>query len=213
MARGASPAAILGVLTDRLGELERADGIARQSAREGVTIRDRERSILRLADALSMGVTPGDVLVVVPSASKANRDLESISRAGEVMGRLGQKGIPPSETREIVASATAAGWTQEQLGGLAQVFVEAKRLGIPKERLRQALVDGIRDKKEATDLLDDLKRNSRGESASSGPAEAPESGPASGPSGSAKKGRAGGAHAPAPKGPPPHPPVPRGPHR
>ncbi len=214
MARHAGPATILGVLSDRVGDLEKADDIARRCAREGIAIRDRERSVLRLADSLSMGVTPGDVLSVLPAASKANRDLESVSRAGEVMGRLGQKGFPPSETRGIVASATAAGWTREQMDGLVLVFLEGQRLGLSKERLRQALADGIREKKEPSGLVDDLKRNAKAEAASSAPAESPDSGPASGTSGAPKRGKVGGAHGPAPgaKGPPPHPPVPRGPH-
>src|SRR6266568_1256853 len=159
MARRAEPSAILAVLSDRLSKLQRADDVVRGCAK-GIAVRDRERSLLRLADSFSMGVTPGDVMSVLPAAARANRDLESVSQAAEVMGRLGRKGFPPEDTREVLAAATAAGWTRDQTDGLVDVFLEARRLGITQEKTRQILAEGILEKKEPAGLVEVMKRSS-----------------------------------------------------
>src|SRR6266571_7362628 len=159
MARRAEPSAILAVLSDRLSKLQRADDVVRGCAK-GIAVRDRERSLLRLADSFSMGVTPGDVMSVLPAAARANRDLESVSQAAEVMGRLGRKGFPPEDTREVLAAATAAGWTRDQTDGLVDVFLEARRLGVTQEKTRQILAEGILEKKEPAGLVEVMKRSS-----------------------------------------------------
>src|SRR6266542_912526 len=159
--RGAPRAGLaLPVLSDRLSKLQRADDVVRGCAKEGIAVRDRERSLLRLADSFSMGVTPGDVMSVLPAAARANRDLESVSQAAEVMGRLGRKGFPPEDTREVLAAATAAGWTRDQTDGLVDVFLEARRLGVTREKTRQILAEGILEKKEPAGLVEVMKRSS-----------------------------------------------------
>src|SRR6266568_3377611 len=160
MARRAEPSAILAVLSDRLSKLQRADDVVRGCAKEGIAVRDRERSLLRLADSFSMGVTPGDVMSVLPAAARANRDLESVSQAAEVMGRLGPKRFPPEDTREVLGAATAAGWTRDQTDGLVDVFLEARRLGVTQEKTRQILAEGILEKKEPAGLVEVMKRSS-----------------------------------------------------
>jgi hypothetical protein len=182
MARRAEPSAILGVLSDRLSYLERADDMTRRCAKEGITVRDRERSLMRLADSFSMGVTPGDIVSVLPAAARASRDLESVSGAAEVMGRLGRKGFPPGDTRDVLAAAAAAGWTRDQMDGLVAVFLEARRLGVAPEKARQILAEGILEKKEPAGLVEVMKRSS---------STPPSSGPSS--SGSAKGGRGAGS--------------------
>ncbi len=103
MARRAEPSAILDVLSGRLSNLERADDMARRCAREGITVRDREHSLLRLADSFSMGVTPGDVGSVLPAAAMASRDLETVSRTAEVMGRARRLGVAREKTSQLLA--------------------------------------------------------------------------------------------------------------
>ncbi len=206
LARRAEPSAILGVLSARLADLERADDLARRCAREGITVRDRERSLLRLADSLSMGVTPADVAAVVPAAARASRSLEDVSRAAEVMGRLGGKGFPPADTREVLAAATAAGWTRGQMDGLVSVFLEAQRLEVARDKTRQMLVDGIREQKEPANLVDDVRRSASSsdrpssDTAGSGPAKGGKGADTSRGSGSGARGAA-----PHPTGPRPHP--------
>lgn len=194
MARRAEPSAILAVLSDRLSKLQRADDVVRGCAKEGIAVRDRERSLLRLADSFSMGVTPGDVMSVLPAAARANRDLESVSQAAEVMGRLGRKGFPPEDTREVLAAATAAGWTRDQTDGLVDVFLEARRLGVTQEKTRQILAEGILEKKEPAGLVEVMKRSSKPDasshSAQSGSSTPPPSG--SSRSGAAKGGKGAG---------------------
>jgi hypothetical protein len=216
IARGAQPSVILGVLTVRLADLERADEVTRRCAKEGITVRDRDRSVMRLADSFSMGVTPGDVVTVVPAAARTGRDLETVSRAAEVMGRLGQRGFPPADTRDVLAAATGAGWTREQMDGLVAVYVEAQRLGVGRERMRQILVEGIRDRKEPSHLVEDLKESAKAASASHPSASshspnAPASGSSTPPSG--KGGKGGASHGPGPKVVPHHPPPPPPPPR
>jgi hypothetical protein len=211
IARRAQPSVILGVLTDRLADLERADELTRRCAKEGITVRDRDRSLMRLADSFSMGVTPGDVVTVVPAAARTGRDLETVSRAAEVMGRLGQRGFPPADTRDVLAAATGAGWTREQMDGLVDVYVEAQRLGVGRERMRQILVEGMRDRKEPSRLVEDLKGSAKAASAShpSAPphsSNSPASGSSTSPSG--KGGKGGAPHGPGPKVAPHHPPPP-----
>jgi hypothetical protein len=215
MARRAEPAAILGVLTDRLSDLERADDLARRCAREGITVRDREHSLLRLADSFSMGVNPEDVGAVLPAASKG-RDLESVSRAAEVMGRLAQRGFPPAETRDVLAAAIGAGWAQDKMDGLVDIFLEAKRLGMGREKMRQIFADGIRDQKEPSRVVEDMKRSAKSNSSShSAESRSPSSSTSeSQGSGSPKGGKGGSSHPsgpnakstpPRPAGPPIHP--------
>src|SRR5258708_3021854 len=158
IARRAQPSAILGVLTDRLADLERAEEVTRRCAKEGITVRDRDRSLMRFADSFSMGVTPGDVVTLLPAAAKAGRDLETVSQAAEVMGRLSQKGFAPADTRDVLAAATGAGWTREQMDGLVDVFLEAQRLGVGREKMRQMFAEGIRDRKDPSHLVEDMKR-------------------------------------------------------
>jgi hypothetical protein len=211
MARRAEPSAILGVLTDRLSDLERADDMTRRCAKEGIAVRDRDRSLMRLADSFSMGVTPGDVVTVLPAASRAGRDLESVSRAAEVMGRLGQKGFPPADTRDVLAAATGAGWTRDKMDGLVDVFLAAQRLGVAREKMHRILAEGIRDKKDPASLIEDMKRNTKSDSSSHSSAQShsptsPSSGSST--SGSGKGGKGGGtSHGPGPgaKSMPPHP--------
>jgi hypothetical protein len=209
IARGAQPSAILGVLADRSTELERADDVTRRCAKEGIPVRDRDRSLMRLADSFSMGVTPGDVVTVVMAASRAGRDLETVSRAAEVMGRLDRRGFPPADTRDVLAAATGAGWTRDQMDGLVDTFLEAQRLGVGRERMRQILADGIRDRKDPSHLVEDMKRTTNAASASH-PSQShpPGSGPSTSPSGKGGKGGTSRGSAPGPKGAPPHPPPP-----
>jgi hypothetical protein len=216
IARRAQPSAILGVLTDRLADLERADEVTRRCAKEGITVRDRDRSVVRLADSFSMGVTPGDVVTVVPAAARTRRDLDAVSRAAEVMGRLTQRGFPPADTRDVLAAATGAGWTREQLDGLVDVYTEAQRLGVGKEKVRQILAQGIRDRKEPSHLIEDMKESTKAASASHPSGESHSSNsPASGSSTSAagKGGKGGAPHGAGPKVLPHHPPPPPPPPR
>ena len=201
MARRAEPSAILDVLSGRLSNLERADDMARRCAREGITVRDREHSLLRLADSFSMGVAPGDVGSLLPAAARANRDLETVSRAAEVMGRLGRKGFPPRDTRDVRAAAAGAGWSRGQMDGLVDVFLEARRLGVARDKTSQLLAQGILEKKEPAGLVAAMKKSS------STPPSTRSSSP-----GSAKGGRgAGGSRGPAsgPKSPGPRGPRPQ----
>jgi hypothetical protein len=209
-ARGAQPSAILGVLSDRLADLERADAVTRRCAREGITVRDRDLSMMRLADSFSMGVTPGDVVAVLPAVSRAGRDLETVSRAAEVMGRLGQRGFPPADTRDVLAAATGAGWTRDQMDGLVDTFLEAQRLGVGRERTRQILADGIRDRKDPSHLVEDMKKTTTAASAShpSAQSHSPASGSSTSPSGKGGKGGTSRGSGPGTKGTPPHPPPP-----
>jgi hypothetical protein len=148
VARKAEPRAILGVLEDRLAHLERADDVARRCAQQGVPVRDRERALVRLADSFAQGVTPGDVTDLLPDAARGKPDLEAIARAAEVMARLERKGFPARDTRDVVASALAESWAPDRMDGLVGLFLEADMLRLSPEETREALVDGIRERKE-----------------------------------------------------------------
>ncbi|PYQ15835.1 MAG: hypothetical protein DMF79_19300, partial [Acidobacteria bacterium] len=143
MARRAEPSAILDVLSGRLSNLERADDMARRCAREGITVRDREHSLLRLADSFSMGVAPGDVGSLLPAAARANRDLETVSRAAEVMGRLGRKGFPPRDTRDgrLPRSSTARRRPRQDESAPGPGDSREEGAGRPGRRHEEELVD------------------------------------------------------------------------
>jgi hypothetical protein len=202
MARRADPSAILDVLSGRLSDLERADDMTRRCAQEGITVRDREHSLMRLADSFSMGVTPGDIGSVLPAAARASRDLETVSRAAEVMGRLGRKGFPPRDTRDVLAAAAAAGWTRGQMDGLVDVFLEARRLGVAREKTSQLLAQGILEKKEPAGLVAAMKKSSSTppstRSSSSGSARG-------GRGAGSSRGPGSGPKTPGPRGPRPQP--------
>jgi hypothetical protein len=209
IARRAQPSAILGALTDRLADLERADAVTRRCAKEGITVRDRDRSVIRFADSFSMGVAPGDVVTVVPAAARAGRDLETVSQAAEVMGRLGRRGFAPAETRDVLAAAIGAGWTREQMDGLVDVFLEAQRLGVGRERMRQMFAEGIRDRKDPSHLVEEVKRSTSAATAHSATESHSAGSSAHGSSSPPGRGGKGGtSHGPGPKGMPPHPPPP-----
>jgi hypothetical protein len=224
LARGAEPSTILGVVSTRLTNLERADDMARRCAQQGIPVRDRDRSLVRLADSFSMGVTPGDVLSVLPAAGRGSRDLEGVSRAAEVMGRLRGKGFPPGDTREVVGAAMGAGWTRSQMDGLVDVFLEARRLGVGPEKSRQLLTEGIGAKKEPAGLVEVVKGSARSDAASDAGASPRSSGgggsrppgagsPKVGKGAGGSRGGGSGPKSAGPKGPRPQPrPQPR-PHR
>ena len=214
LTRHAEPAVILQVLADRRAVLTRADALAQRCASHGIAVRDREGSLTRLADSLSMGVTHGDVVSLLPAASSAHRDLESVSRAAEVMGRLVRRGFPPAETRDVLRAALGAGWTRNQTDGLVAVYVEARRLGVPGERTRQTLAVGIRDGKGLNRLTADVREGAKADAAShaAGRSRPPSSAAKASGTGAAKGAR-GGSPSRGPgvggRGAPPRPPGPR----
>jgi hypothetical protein len=167
IARKAEPKAILGVLEDRLAHLERADEVARRCAQQGVPVRDRERALVRLADSFAQGVTPGDVTDLIPAAAPGKTDLDAIARAAEVMGRLERKGFPPRDTRDVVASALSESWEPDRMEGLVGLFLEADMLRLSPDETREALVTGIREKKELPRLEEKIQdaAEDRGQSA------------------------------------------------
>ena len=146
IARRAEPKAVLGVVEDRLQQLERADDVVRQCAASGIAVRDRERSLLTLADAFAQGVTPGDVLAILPAAAEGKRDVETIARAAETLGRLARKGFPPKDTRDVV-SAAAAAWPADRLDDLVGLFLQADALRLAPDEAREVLLQEVRDKK------------------------------------------------------------------
>jgi hypothetical protein len=220
LARHAEPAAIQRVLDRALGELATADGLARRGSGQGITVRDRQGSLTRLADSLAMGVTQEDVASLFPAAAGAKRDLDSVSRAAEVMGRLARQGSPAADTREVLRAALAAGWTRDQMDGLVDVFATARHLGVPRGKTRQMLADGIRNGRGLDRLSEEVKAGAKAAGATSA-AASPRSGAS--PSGS-PKGKKGvssprGHRPPShggrpPRAPAPRPHTPRGPvHR
>jgi hypothetical protein len=158
IARHVEPKAILDVVQDRLADLERADDAVRECAQRGIAVRDRERSLLRLADAFTLGVKPGDVAVLIPAAAAGRGDLETVAHAAEVVGRLGRKGFTAGDTREIVAAAIAAAWTPERLDGIVGLLLEADALHLSLSDARELIVEGIREKKDGPALVAKLKR-------------------------------------------------------
>ena len=147
IARRADAKAVLGVVEDRFRQLERADEILKQCGQHGISVRDRERSLSTLADAFSLGVTPGDVQALLPAAAEAKRDIESVTRAAETLGRLARKGFPARDTREVVAAAMAV-WPPERMEDLVGLFLQADSLRLSPEEARDLLIQEVRDKKE-----------------------------------------------------------------
>lgn len=147
IARRAEPRAVLGVLEDRFRQLGRADEILKHCGTRGIAVRDRERSLLTLADAFAQGVTPGDVLALLPAAADAKRDVEAVTRAAETLGRLARKGFPAKDTREVVAVAMVV-WPPERLPDLVGLFLQADALRLSPDEARDLLVQEVRDKKE-----------------------------------------------------------------
>ncbi len=207
LARHAKPGVIQRVLDDRLNDLARADDLVRRGSRQGIAARDREVSLTRLADSLAMGVRQEDVVSVLPAAASGKRDLDSVSRAAEVMGRLARQRSPAADTRDVLRAALAAGWTREQMDGLADVFATARRLGVAREKTRQSLAEGIRNGKGLDRLAEDVKAGAAaaaatpaaGRSRSGSAAASPRSGPSH--SGS-PKGMKGGTSPHGPRTPP-----------
>jgi len=152
IARRASARAILGVVQDRVGQLERADDIVRRCAQEGVPVRNRERVLVRLADSLAQGVAPGDIMALLPAA-RGHGDVESVAHAAEVMGRLERKGFSTDETRDVVAAAVAERWPTDRMDELVGLFLEADFMRVPTEELVDLLREGIHDKKQPPGLL------------------------------------------------------------
>src|SRR4051812_3548347 len=83
LARHAAPATIVSVVSDRFADLGRADNVARQCAQRGIPVRERDQSLVSLAQSFSLGVTPDDVLFMVPAAAKGGRDLAGVAHGAE----------------------------------------------------------------------------------------------------------------------------------
>ena len=146
IARRADARAVLGVVEDRLQQLQRADEVVRQCAARGIAVRERERALLTIADAFAQGVTPGDVLALLPAAAESRRDVETVARAAETLGRLARKGFPSKDTRDVVAAAAAA-WPAERLDDLVGLFLQADALRLSPDETRELLLQEVRDKK------------------------------------------------------------------
>lgn len=146
VARRAEPKAVLGVVEDRLRQLERAEEVVQKCRQHGVAVRDRERALLTLADAFALGVAPGDVLALVPPAAEAKKDVEAVARAAETLGRLARKGFPPKDTRDVVAVAMAV-WPVERMEDLVGLFLQADALRLAPDETRDLLIQEVRDKK------------------------------------------------------------------
>jgi hypothetical protein len=161
IARHAEPKAVVGVIEDRLGQLERADEILHRCSERGIAVRERERILLTLADAFAQGVTPGDVLDLLPAAVKAKADVEVVARAAETLGRLARKGFAPKDTRDVVAAAVAAEWPAAQLEDLLGLFLEADALQLAPAETRELLLQVVRDKKDGRSAILEMRRNRR----------------------------------------------------
>jgi hypothetical protein len=220
LARHAEPAVIQRVLDRRLGELEKADALARRGRQQGLVVRDRQGSLGRLADSFALGVAPGDVGGLLAPAARARRDLDGISRAAEVMGRLAQQGSPAADTRDVLGAALTAGWTREQMDGLVEVFASARRSAAAPGQVRRTLVAGIRGgesldrlaarMKAETKALAEAKTVGSARAASrSGPAHS--SPPKAGRGAGSPRGARPPARGPGPRAPAPRPHGPRGP--
>lgn len=210
LARRAAPDTILRVLADRATGLARAEDVVRRCAGQGMTVRDRESSLTRLADAFSMGVTPADVASLLPAAPRASGDVEGLTRAAEVMGRLARRGFPASDTRDVLRAALGAGWNRSQMDGLVDVFTKAQGLGVPRDRTRQTLAEGIRGGKDLNRLVEG-QAPVKGASASGGGVKG--GSPAHGGRAGARSAspRSPGGHAPAARPPAPQRSAPRTP--
>lgn len=229
LARRATPATILHVLGDRQADLVRADDVARRGSSQGVGPRDRTSSLVRLADAFSMGVPPADAQTLVPAAARAGRSLDDVSRSAEVMGRLARLGFRPPDTREVLQAALVQGWARPRLDGLVGVFVAARGRGLAPGQVRELLVAGIQARKEPGDLSQDVEAAEAAKAtsgAAGGGAGAAKAGASGEQGGSAHGNQAGGRgaqhapasgahgqapHTPAPRTPAPRAPAPHGP--
>jgi hypothetical protein len=160
IARRAEPRAILGVLEDRVANLEKADDVLRRCAQQGIPVRERERSLVRLADSFAEGVTPGDVIDLLPAA-KGRGDVENVAHAAEVMGRLERKGFSPDETREVVVAAVAERWSVARMDGLVGLFLEADMLHLSPDETREVLIEGIREKRDGTKLVEKMRQTTK----------------------------------------------------
>lgn len=147
VARHADPKVILGVLEDRVVHLERADDVVRGCAERNIVVRDRELSLMRIADALAQGVAPGDVLDLLPAAAKGNGDLPRVARAAEVLGHLARKGFAPKETREVVSAAVADAWSAERMGDLVGLFLLADAQQLSIDDTREAVLERVRERR------------------------------------------------------------------
>jgi hypothetical protein len=223
LARHAQPGDIQRVLETRFGDLAAADGLAHRAGGRGIPVRDRQGSLTRLADSLAMGVAQEDVASLFPAAIGAKRDLDDVSRAAEVMGRLVHQGFPAADTHDVLGAALGAGWARGQMDGLVDVLGSARHLGVPPDRARRMLVDGIRAGKGLPRLSDEVKAAAKAAEATSviapPPPGASQSGRPDGTKGvsSPKKG-VGSPHGPRtpsrggpPRAPAPRPHMPRGP--
>jgi hypothetical protein len=162
VARRAQPRVILGVVEDRVTQLERADEVIRASAEKGVVVHDRERSLMRIADALAQGVTPGDVRDLIPAAAEAGADLPRLARAAEVLGHLARKGFAPADTREAVAVAVAQGWPTERMDDLVGLFLKADAERLSGGEAREAVLERLRDERSGPRGEAEIRRNAEG---------------------------------------------------
>jgi len=169
IARHAEPRAILGVVEDRLGQLEKADDVLRLCTRENVAVRDRERVLATLADAFAQGVTTEDAAELVAAAARVKGDVEAVARGAEILGQLQRKGFAARDARAVVAEAIAQGWSTERMEDIVGLFLEADALRLSPEDARQILVEGIRGKKERPILLEKLRRAALEERGRTGP--------------------------------------------
>jgi hypothetical protein len=159
IARRAEPKAVLAVVEDRLGQLERADDVLDRCAQKGLPVRDRERSLLTLADAFAQGVAPGEALELIPPALQAKADAFALARAAESLGRLARKGFPVKDTREVVAAALGAAWPAERMEDLVGLFLEADSLQLSRDEARELLLQVVRDKKDGRSAVLEMRRN------------------------------------------------------
>lgn len=159
LARRAAPADIVAVVGDRLADLERADGVARRCAERGIPLRERDQSLVSLAQSFSLGITPDDVLTIAPASANANRNLASIAHGAEVMGRLGRAGMAPAVTRGALAAAMERGWSRHDIDDLPALFAEARQRHIDASEAGRILADGIRANKDHSSLLEDASSN------------------------------------------------------
>ncbi len=221
IARHAPPATIQRVLDDRLSALEQADAIAHRCDSTRVARPGREHALARLADSFAMGVSPKDLAGLLPPGEGPRRDLEGVSHAAEVMGRLARRGIAPADTRGTLGAALEVGWTHEQLERLVDVFQDVRRLGLPPHDADRWLGESVREKTPPERLVEAAKGKMKTVAAAgNGPRGKSGSGPrathgrsgASSPHGAGAHGT--GAHGAGTRGPQPHVPGPRmPPHR
>jgi hypothetical protein len=159
IARRAEPKAVLAVVEDRLGQLQRADDVLDRCGQQGLPVRDRERSLLTLADAFAQEVTPGEALELIPPALQAKADAFSVARGAETLGRLSRKGFPVKDTREVVAAALGAAWPADRMEDLVGLFLEADSLQLSRDDARELLLQVVRDKKDGRSAVLEMRRN------------------------------------------------------